>query len=34
LMAQLSEQCVRLMADLGRVRAATLFWWWPRITVV
>lgn len=34
LMARLSEQCVRLMADLERVRAATLFWWWPRITVV
>ena len=25
LMARLSEQCVRLMADLERVRAATLF---------
>ena len=34
LMARLSEQCVRLMADLERVRASTLFWWWPRITVV
>ena len=34
LMARLSEQCVRLMADLGRVRAATLFWWWPRMTIV
>jgi hypothetical protein len=34
LMARLSEQCVRLMADLGRVRAATLFWWWSRITVI
>ena len=34
LMARLSEQCVRLMADLKRVRAATLFWWWPRITIV
>ena len=34
LMARLSEQCVRLMADLERVRASTLFWWWPRITII
>lgn len=34
LMARLSEQCVRLMADVGRVWVATLFWWWPRVTVI
>jgi hypothetical protein len=34
LMARLSEQCVRLMADLERVRAVALFWWWPRVTVI
>jgi transposase len=33
LTVRLSEQCVRLMVDVQRVRAATLFWWWPRITV-
>ena len=26
----LSVQCERLMGDAGRVRAQTLFYWWPR----
>ena len=30
LQRSVSAQCVRLMADLVRVRKATLFQWWPR----